>query len=464
AKTSHRGAWELDSGGSAQDDWFLHTAGFRLDADLGDRDAVTLQADLHRGEAGQILSAYVMQAPYHVLNEEDVPMRGGSVSGEWRHTLSAGSTLTVEGFYERMTRQEFIGEILGEVMDLELRHDFHAGRHFLSWSTGLRRTRSDLAGSPMTDEEIGIRTDDLLNVSVQDEVGLAGDRLRLVLGAKYEHNDYTHNEVQPGVRLLWSPRERHRLWTAVSRAVRTPSRYEADIRITGLVIPPYSPANPSGVPIGIMTGDNTSYDSEKLTAYEAGYRFAGDSYQIDLSVFSNDYKDIRRIEIVDPVFYADHAEQLLYFRNGDGGRTYGVELGLTWFPVQRLRLDAAYTYLNEEDVYELDTLIAWYAFTPSHHLSLRAAADLPGAWELDGWLRTRGSSLFSTVESAGHAAEVEAFSSLDLRLAKRLGDGAVVEAVAQNLLAGDHLEFLQEAFILPTRVSAGWYLKATVEF
>ena len=36
---------------------------------------------------------------------------------------------------------------------------------------------------------------------IQDEIQLAGDRLRLTIGSKFEHNDYTGFEVQPSVRL-----------------------------------------------------------------------------------------------------------------------------------------------------------------------------------------------------------------------------------------------------------------------
>ena len=57
------------------------------------------------------------------------------------------------------------------------------------------------------------------------------ERWKLILGSKFEHNDYTGFEYQPTARLLWTPSDKHSAWTAVSRAVRTPSRYDEDSEI-----------------------------------------------------------------------------------------------------------------------------------------------------------------------------------------------------------------------------------------
>src|SRR6202008_1727967 len=63
---------------------------------------------------------------------------------------------------------------------------------------------------------------------VQDELPVGTDRLHLTLGTKIEHNDYTGVEFQPSGRLAWTLTPRQLLWSAVSRAVRTPSRIDRD--------------------------------------------------------------------------------------------------------------------------------------------------------------------------------------------------------------------------------------------
>ena len=59
---------------------------------------------------------------------------------------------------------------------------------------------------------------------VQDDIALVPEQLHLILGTKYERNDYTGDEWQPSVRALWTPEGHTTWWASVSRAVRTPSR------------------------------------------------------------------------------------------------------------------------------------------------------------------------------------------------------------------------------------------------
>jgi iron complex outermembrane receptor protein len=47
---------------------------------------------------------------------------------------------------------------------------------------------------------------------VQDEIVLVEDRLKLTLGSKFEHNDYTGFEWQPNIRLAWTPSQHHTVW------------------------------------------------------------------------------------------------------------------------------------------------------------------------------------------------------------------------------------------------------------
>ena len=93
---------------------------------------------------------------------------------------------------------------------------------------------------------------------VQDRIELIEDRLHLTLGSKFEHNDYTGMEFQPSGRLAWNVAQGQMLWAAISRAVRTPSRIDRRL---------YVPGNP---PYAIVGGPD--FESEKLLAYELGYR------------------------------------------------------------------------------------------------------------------------------------------------------------------------------------------------
>ena len=91
------------------------------------------------------------------------------------------------------------------------------------------------------------------NLFVQDSIALADD-LTLTLGTKLEHSSYSGLEHLPSARIGWRATDTTFLWSAISRAVRTPSRVDRD-----LVLP------------GVLAA-NTTFESESLIAYEVGYR------------------------------------------------------------------------------------------------------------------------------------------------------------------------------------------------
>src|SRR6202011_3300221 len=61
----------------------------------------------------------------------------------------------------------------------------------------------------------------------QDEVALRDD-LKLTLGVRAEHNDYTGTAFLPTARLAWKWLPNQMLWTAASRTDRAPSRLDHD--------------------------------------------------------------------------------------------------------------------------------------------------------------------------------------------------------------------------------------------
>ena len=105
------------------------------------------------------------------------------------------------------------------------------------------------------------------------------------MGVKLEENDFTGFEVQPTARLLWTPDRKHSAWGAISRAVRTPSRTEDNMVYT---FPPFM------IP-GVFPRfyGSTEAQSEKLMAYEIGYRTqATERFSWDIATFYNVYTNL----------------------------------------------------------------------------------------------------------------------------------------------------------------------------
>ena len=128
------------------------------------------------------------------------------------------------------------------------------------------------------------RAFNLFSYFVQDEITLVEDRLFLTLGSKFEHNEYTQFEFQPTAKLLYTPSERQSLWGAVSRAVRTPGRIEADAVLNRFIAPG---------PTFLQLQGNDAVESENLLAFEVGYRAAPtDEFNWDVAIFYNRYDDL----------------------------------------------------------------------------------------------------------------------------------------------------------------------------
>jgi iron complex outermembrane recepter protein len=261
------------------------------------------------------------------------------------------------------------------------------------------------------------RTSPLYNVFVQDEIALIPNRFAVVLGSKFEHNDYTGFEYQPTVRARWTPRGEGTVWGAISRAVRMPTRFDTDLRFTGQF------------PIVVLRGDE-GFVSELVLSRELGYRRRlGAKASIDVATFYNTYDDLRTQEPTLP------AGIPVVLRNNMTARTSGVEATAEYEPSPTVRLHAGYTFLSEK--FTLDP--ASHDLTggssehndPANQVWARAFVNLPNHVETAAVFRFVG-ALPDPV--------VPAYPELTLRLGWRRG-ATELSIVGDNLLHAHHPEF-----------------------
>ncbi len=444
AKSFDRDGFVDASGRDAPDDWQAGQAGFRVDWQASGQDAFTVQGDIYRGDAGQITSLNSLIPPYTQTFDERVGFSGGNLLARWRRTFSPSSELALHVYYDRMEREErAVGE-QRDTFDFDLQHRFAFDeRQDIIWGLGYRFSHDRIRNSA----ELGFIPDsqdvNLFSAFIQDEITLIEDRLRLMLGSKFEHNDYTGFEIQPNARLLWTPDERHTFWAAVSHAVRTPSRADADFRNDTLVIPPGIPTNPQPLPILVMVNGNPNLRSEEVVAYELGYRFNPIArFSLDIAGFYNVYDRLRTTGILAPPMFETtplppHLVLPLQFENQMHGHTYGVELAAGWQPLDWWRLRSAYTYFQADlsldagstDVLSLSTA---EGSSPKHQFSLLSSMDLSNNLELDLWFRYVG---------ALRDPPVDSYTTLDARLAWKPRRDFELSVVGQNVFDSPHLEF-----------------------
>jgi iron complex outermembrane receptor protein len=409
AKGFERDGTERANGTDAHDRWHKQQAGFRLDSDdAGDK--FTLQGDLYDGESDQRVGS-------------DKTFSGVNLLGRWNHALGGDDSLQVQAYFDR-TRRDYPGLFREQLdtYDLDIQHRFRWRQgHDIVWGGGYRVMEDSVENSASLAFLPTQRSLKLANLFGQDSIALA-DALKLTLGIKLEHNSYTGTETQPSARLAWKLDEKSLFWSSVSRAVRTPSRIDAEF---------FVPANAPFRLIG-----NEDFESEELIAYEVGYR-ADPTAKLSFSVsaFYNDYDKLRSVEL-------SPGGLPFVLGNKMRGNTYGVEMWGNYRVNDWWRLSAGYNYLKKDlelasdssDTSSLDNSET----DPRYQFSLRSSMNLPRNVELDLTLRSVGGL---------SSSEVPSYTELDARLGWMITKGVSLSVSGFNLLDREHPEFGS----LPTR-------------
>lgn len=435
---------------TSEDDARLGHLGFRMDWDGAREDSWTVQGDAYAGDMGRLAPAVEVIGRPGPTGQLTSEVSGGNLLARWRRATGEAADLQVRAYYDVTRRDDpsFIDTL--HTADLDLQQRLRTGRHDIVWGVAGRLTVNRNQGRGIFNVEPESSDDLLWSGFIQDQLTLA-DSLALTLGTKLEHNDFSGFEVQPSVRIAWTASPRQVWWLAVSRAVRVPTRLERDVAI--------DVSDPAGDPVFRLLG-NRDFGAERLVAYEAGYRFQPmPQLWLDLALYHNDYDRLVSLEVGDP--FLDGAGRTIIpvlNRNLGHGRSRGAELLVEWQPRANWRLSASYSAIDLElDSSGLDlNRNAWIAgSTPRGMAGLRSLLSL-GSVDLDAQYRhhTRIRRLPADISGAG----IDAYSSLDLRLAWRLAPGWQIALVGQNLLDDEHVEFGTPA----TRgaVARAAYLKA----
>jgi len=402
-------ALDFATGPGAGDDLRSGQGGFRYDADLSSRTAVTFQGDIYRGVNG--LSV-----------QPDIDVAGGNGLGRITHTLGSGAQMQLQFYYDRTYRSVPQFTELRDTADIDFQYRFAAGRRQdVVAGAGFDISRSDVTPGTFFFDP-AVRSAPLLNVFIEDDVTVAPNRFDVILGSKFEHNVYTGFEYQPTVRARWRPTSTQTVWTAVSRAVRMPTRFDTDLRFTG------------GTPAVLFRGD-PGFKSETVIASEVGYRrTVSRSLSLDIATFVDTYDDLRTQEPTPPAGFP------IVLANNMTATNAGIEVSADVQPRPFWQLHAGYTFLSERvrlDPGSRDSTLGVSEYNdPRHQLWLRSFMTLPGRTEVDAVLRSTG--------ALPHPA-VPAFTELTVRLGWHYGARLALAIVGDNLPHANHPEFQIQA-------------------
>ncbi len=426
--------------GNQFDDQRRAQGGFRADWDITGRDSLTIQGDLYDGEAGESVKITSLSAPYSTIVNKNADLSGGNVLGHWKHILSGGSDIQIQMYYDHVSRLQTSQAEYRDTYDFDLVHHLTFGkRHDFIWGVGARLSPAYLpAIVPTYVFNPNSRTDQLYSVFAQDEISLVRDRLSLTVGAKIFHSSFiTGFNIEPSVRLLWTPSGHQSFWGAVTRAVRTPSDQEDTLQSTTL-------ASTNPLAFNVTTGDS-QFTSETDMSYELGYRqLIIPSFSIDVATFYNHYKNLESLEpgapysAYDPVTGSQIYTVYPYLNdNGLEGNTKGFEIAPSWKPASWWKVQGSWSYLDMglrtiPGSLDTTTVATEDNASPRHQFGLQSYLDLKGHLEF--------SQIFRYVSILG-AGNVPGYETADLRLAWKPVPHLELAVTGQNLMQPHHPEY-----------------------
>jgi iron complex outermembrane receptor protein len=322
--------------------------------------------------------------------------------------MSSMSELIVQAYYDRSVRTTPVtgAQFALETLDFDLQHRLVlAPRVGFIWGVGYR----DMADDTTALFTPASRDMSLASAFAQGDLALVPERLRLTLGAKLEHNDFSGTEAQPRIQLAWTPTQTRTLWTSVSRAVRSPGRLDRDV-------PP----------------SRTDLGAETLTALELGVRWRPSaSVALSGTLFWNDYDDLRSITI-NPT-----PPPAIGFSNDLTADTRGIEVSADVEIMPRWRMRAGFMHLDKE----FETLSPavhpladdFEGLDPDSHARLHSMLDITESLSLDVTARY-------VDELPPPLAQVPSYVAVDVRLAlrRRSWEAAIV---GRNVNDSAHREF-----------------------
>lgn len=396
-----QGSMKLGSGADARDNWGLTQGGFRLDYYPSSKNYLSVHGDAYGGS-------------------EETPVNskqsGQNLVAKWVHSYSETSELVVQAYFDR-TWKLLVPSDFRELLntyDIDVQHRFKANRsNTILWGLGYR-FMDDVTSNTFLPEHKKLT---LVNTFIQDQLSIVPRKLELTFGTKFLYNDFSGFEFQPSARMAWTPTTRHTVWGAVSRAVRTPSRFETELNS-----PP-------------TLGPGANFTSEKVIAYEVGYKVrAAESVSLSIAAFYNTYTDLRSIN-TNP-----NPPTNFIFANDQRANTWGFEISGNAVATSWWRLRGGYTFLDKK--FEslkpnvLPTAALIEALDPRHQVMLQSIMNISKHLQWDVMARHVG-DIESTL-TVGVA--VVSYTTFDMRLAYETKK-VTFSVEGQNLAQQDHKEF-----------------------
>ena len=460
--SNNDGSTNNNGSGSNNDGIVSNRAGFRYDLNSDKGNTVSVHSDFMSSTAHSYFSSPALTDANGISKNKDTS--SGNIFLSWNKTVSTKSSFILQTYFNYVNTNLQVTNVIERTADIDFQHfyNFSKDNQFI-WGLGYKNLQDSIRT-----QQVGIgdgnqfyplqylpsaRNIAVYSAFLQDKFGLIADKLYLTLGSKFEVNEQTGFEYQPNARLTYFPSRNQTLWTAVSRAIRTPTR--AEDGITAQVAPGLT----------VLQGAPTA-KAETVVAYEIGYRIKP-TYRtsVDISTYYNQYSRLG-------TFDAD-ANGTPTASNNGYGRTYGFEVVGKWQALDILRFEASYDFLkmdvkvngqsNENtplDALNTDKMIYFNDSSPRNQFRFKSLLNLTSKLEFDNTVLYVDSLPAKTSVEKG----VPAYIRWDTRLGYLPRRGLDISYGIRNILDDRHQEFSAGLFNNKVEIGRTFYAKVAVQF
>lgn len=431
-----------DGLGDAEDDFQSKNISFRIDHALANDD-FSITGGYQDAKEQQTLSVLNQPPPSFFTTDyvDEFDLSSWYLNSNWIRFHESGAESRLQFYIDNYERGEvYLGQ---DVVTYDLDYQLSlapVGNHSVITGLGYRKINADFTNSYAVSVTPAENNLDLYNFFIQDEISLVPEQLSLTLGSKFEHNDFTGWEIQPNLRIAYTPVSGHFAWGAISKAVRTPSIAENGSTIQGGVT----------VPITSWVQGTDQQISEDITTYELGYRYFGSNvYTLDAAIFYSKYSDY--------ISYEPISLNTFQMNNKLSGRSYGVELSSVWQATSKWQLATSYSFLDvdmEADSDSLDplSLTVLNNSYAQHMFKLHSAYDLSSEWAFDIWFYYSDEVPIPSNYALFQGISVEDVISTNMRLGWRPTPDIEVDLTGYNLFDSPNLQSVGESFSKPTEI------------
>ena len=223
----------------------------------------------------------------------------------------------------------------------------------------------------------------------------------------------------------------------------------------------------SGSVYARQQGD-TGFDSEKLIAYELGYRARPTNDSVaNIALFYNDYNDLRSAERVSGVATEGSNHFISFYpRNKGKGKAVGFELDGSLKLTKKWELKSAYSYLkldldaktNSTD----DELEKEQKRSPKQQFNIQSRYDISNNVTFDNILYYVDE--ITVTDNYSNSLKIPAYFRFDTHIGWQYSKNISFDFVGQNLLDDSHAEFSGALWAEPIKIGRTIYGKVTLKF